>query len=75
MVAKRDPLQARRLEYWRRKRRLSKTDLAVRVGVHKSTMSRWTAGQRMMPASLEKVLAALGITARQYFGTLNHRAI
>lgn len=75
MGAPNDPLQARRLQFWLHKRRLLQSELAARIGVHKSTVSRWTAGQPMMPASLAKVLAALEITARQYFSPLNHRAI
>jgi len=70
-----DPAQAMRLEFWRRKRGLTKTELALLVGVDKSTITRWTTGQAMMPRSLDRCLRALRITLGEYLQTDLHRAV
>jgi transcriptional regulator with XRE-family HTH domain len=65
---------ARRIEYWRRRRGLSKSQLGRLSGHNKSQISRWTRGMPMQTDSLERIICALGVTSKQFFGPLKHRA-
>jgi len=44
---------------FRLRHRLSVVELAQRLGVHKSQVSRWETGQRKIPPWLEKFLGCL----------------
>ena len=55
---------------------MTKAELARKAGVDKSNITRWTDPQNrwpMMPASLERVVKALRITMREYFGWTGKR--
>jgi len=66
-------LVSERIEFWRRRRKLSKVQLARLSGHDKSQITRWTKGMPMMTDSLERIVVALDVSVRQFFGAAPHR--
>lgn len=59
---------ADRITYWRERAKMSRSQLAVAAGVHKSVVTRWSNGEHLPThASLARLAKALGITLEQFF--------
>lgn len=63
-----------RIIYWRLRLKVSQSELARRVGVDKSVISRWINGASVpTSANIERFCAAVGITMPRFFGPLPPR--
>lgn len=68
------PSVSDRIIYWLLRLKLSQSELARRVGVDKSVISRWVNGVSVpTQGSLEKLCSAVGITLARFFGPIRAR--